>query len=96
MEKNPIRSKLVPTQLNSVSELKKRAKKTLEAVKKANERLQTSQKNLKSIRETCDEDLKNAIANTRDKNTIIRSRLTRIFGKFERILHEQGRAKDDK
>ena len=64
MEKNPIRSKLVPTQLNSVSELKERAKKTLEAVKKANERLKTSQKNLKSIRETCDEDLRNAIANT--------------------------------
>ena len=96
MEKNPLKSVLVPTQISSVLELKERTFTVLKAVREAKKRLEHAKEQISVVEKTCDDDIAKEIESAHERNQLIKARLGQVFGKFERILTDQGRANVDK
>jgi len=67
----------------------------LKAVKDARERIKRANENLQVVEKTCEDDVAKSIRNAADKNMLIRNKLCSVFGKFERVLQEQGRTEVD-
>lgn len=92
MQVNPSPDQLMPTQISSVTELKERTFKILDAVKKAKTRLKQVTQNMEQLQVACDDDIRLGLKKAKSANQQIRDRLTSVFGKFEQLLIEQGRA----
>ncbi len=60
----------------------------LKAVKDARERAKRANENLQVVEKTCEDGVQKGIKSAAEKNTLIRNKLSRVFGKFERVLAE--------
>lgn len=92
VEANPDRSKLIPTQIGSVTELKARITHAKDTFREAKERLAKSVENLSVVEGACESDLQKHIEKTKQANGQLRSYIARVFGKFESLLSMTGRA----
>ena len=89
---NPDPDQLMPVQISSVTELKERTLKILNAVKKAKTQLKEVTENMQKVKNACDDDIRIGLKTAHNSNQQIKNRLTSVFGKFEQLLLEQGRA----
>jgi len=96
VENNPAKNTLTPTQINSVEELKTRAAATLNAIKRAKERLREVTETMNANYKTCDEDVRLKLQRAYEANAQIISRLTMVFAKFDMVMREQGLLHVDK
>ena len=63
----------------------------LKGIKEAKARLKTAKEQLELLNKVCEDDVQSQMKNVHEKNVLIRSRLSSVFGKFERVLADQGR-----
>ena len=63
----------------------------LKGIKEAKARLKTAKEQLELLNKVCEDDVHSQMKNVHEKNVLIRSRLSSVFGKFERVLADQGR-----
>ena len=63
----------------------------LKGIKEAKARLKTAKEQLELLNKVCEDDVQSQMKNLHEKNVLIRSRLSSVFGKFERVLADQGR-----
>ena len=63
----------------------------LKGIKEAKARLKTTKEQLELLNKVCEDDVQSQMKNLHEKNVLIRSRLSSVFGKFERVLADQGR-----
>lgn len=77
-------------------DLNDRATKCSDAYKKSKERLAQVTENMMIVQKTCEDDLKVKLSRAQDTNQEIISRLTVVFGKFEKLISELDRGNPDK
>ena len=68
----------------------------LNSNRSAKARLGKAKEQLDVVEKTCDGQIKKGLKTCQERNELIKRRLAQIFGKFERVLHEQGRVDIDK
>ena len=86
VERNPDKDNLVPTQLSSVAELKKRVELVMRAVKIARERADLTSKRQHEMEKAFESHLSQSTRAVLAADQEIRQRLTRVFGKLENFL----------
>lgn len=104
-EANPDPNHLYTTQINSTKELLDRCSKiikggsgeekgsySLSTVDKVSNRLKDIMKNIKIVNEKQKVDMQESLNISKEKNEIIQKKMIRIFAKYERLMHLQGRA----